>query len=104
MAVLAWDLTGHGARQTEGAASFYRRYKHASRLGAMVGEVQSAMDFIHCSPPEAFNTLPECSDGEFFTGKKSDKNSQLTPSIKLSTERAGWSRRSLQAIGSPGAG
>jgi hypothetical protein len=73
VAVLAWDLTGHGARQTEGAASFYRRYKHASRLGAMVGEVQSAMDFIHCSPPEAFNTLPECSDGEFFTGEKSDK-------------------------------
>ena len=68
IAVLAWDLPGHGARQTEGAAAFYRRYEQASRLGAMVGEVESALHFIRCSSPVAANTLPECSDGEFFSG------------------------------------
>lgn len=51
VAVLAWDLTGHGSRQTEAASTFYRRFRGgASRLGAMVGEVQSALDFIHCEP------------------------------------------------------
>lgn len=68
IAVLAWDLPGHGARQIEGAAAFYRRYEHASRLGAMVGEVESALHFIRCSSPTAANTLPECSDGELFDG------------------------------------
>jgi pimeloyl-ACP methyl ester carboxylesterase len=68
IAVLAWDLPGHGARQTEGPAAFYRRYQHASRLGAMVGEVESALHMIHCAAPQAFNTLPECSDGELFDG------------------------------------
>ena len=63
IAVLAWDLPGHGARQTEGTAAFYRRYGTASQLGAMVGEVESALHFIHCSPPGANNTPPECSDG-----------------------------------------
>lgn len=29
----------------------------------MVGEVKSALHFIHCSSPVAMSTLPECSDG-----------------------------------------
>ena len=33
VAVLAFDMTGHGARQDEGPANFYRRHPTASRLG-----------------------------------------------------------------------
>eukprot|EP01050_Picozoa_sp_SAG11_P017698 SAG11_NODE_2579_length_3199_cov_13.264194_3_plen_308_part_00 len=67
VAVLAWDMTGMGARQTEGGETFYRRFPAASRLGAMIGEIESALDFIHCSPKEAA-ALPECSDGSSHTG------------------------------------
>ena len=66
VAVLAWDMTGCGSRQTEGGANFYRRFPDASRLGAMVGDVQSALDFIHCSPASAAS-LPECSEGSAWT-------------------------------------
>lgn len=47
VAVLAWDQTGMGARQSEGGATFYRRSGgRGSRLGAMVAEIQSALEFV----------------------------------------------------------
>ena len=64
VAVLAFDLTGHGARQAEAHETFYRRFRGgASRLAAMVGAVQSALDFVHCSSAAA-QALPECSTGD----------------------------------------
>jgi pimeloyl-ACP methyl ester carboxylesterase len=64
VAVLAFDLTGHGARQTEAHETFYRRFRGgASRLAAMVGAVQSALDFVRCSSTAA-QALPECSTGD----------------------------------------
>lgn len=49
VAVLAWDMTGMGARQDEGAPRFYRRLPASSRLGLMVGEIAAALDMIHCA-------------------------------------------------------
>lgn len=50
IAVLAWDQTGMGARQSEGGATFYRRSGgKGSRLGAMVAEIQSALEFVRCT-------------------------------------------------------
>ena len=65
MAVLAWDHTGMGARQHEGAPNFYRRYPQASRLGAMVGEVSSALDFVYCTTATG-KADPHCSDGSDY--------------------------------------
>lgn len=67
VAVLAFDMPGHGSRQTEGAANFYRRYPAGSMLGAMVGDVVSALDAIHCAHPGS-SSLPECDDGAYHTG------------------------------------
>ena len=65
-AVLSWDMVGMGMRQhIDGAPLFYARHPRASRLGAMVGEVFSALDMIQCASasPEA-----HCADGEGHTG------------------------------------
>lgn len=68
VAVLAWDLPGMGARQTEAHETFYRRYaRGASRLGAMVGEVQSALDFIRCAGTRGGGDA-QCSDGSSHAG------------------------------------
>ena len=39
----------------------------APRLGQMVGEVEAALDFVHCSGPAGL-TRPECSDGSSHSG------------------------------------
>ena len=64
-AVLAWDQSGMGSRQHDGATKFYARHRDdgASRLGAMVGEIEAALDALHCLAPGAAATLPECADG-----------------------------------------
>jgi pimeloyl-ACP methyl ester carboxylesterase len=66
VAVLSWDPTGMGMRQhKDGAPLFYKRFPTASRLGAMVGEVHAALDFIHCASLKAG---ADCADGEAHTG------------------------------------
>lgn len=67
VAVLALDMPGHGSRQTEGAANFYRRYPAGSMLGAMVGNIAAALDVIHCASPGA-SALVECHDGSVPSG------------------------------------
>eukprot|EP00041_Stephanoeca_diplocostata_P030997 m.952034 g.952034 ORF g.952034 m.952034 type:complete len:777 (-) comp23867_c0_seq41:2494-4824(-) len=62
VAVLAWDMTGMGARQDEGAPNFYRRLPSSSRLGVMIGEIDAALDMIHCAGSNSAS-LPECNDG-----------------------------------------
>ena len=54
-----------GSRQHDGATKFYSRHRDdgASRLGAMVGEIEAALDALHCLAPGAAATLPECADG-----------------------------------------
>ena len=65
VAVLAWDGSGMGMRQRiDGAPRFYERHPTGSRLGAMIGEVQAALDMIHCASPQAG---AECADGEGHT-------------------------------------
>jgi hypothetical protein len=59
---LICDGGGVHCRQTEGASNFYRRNPSSSLLGAMVGEVEAALDLIRCSGPPAQGS-PECSDG-----------------------------------------
>ena len=68
VAVLVWDLPGFGMRQHSGGAHrFYGRTPHGeSRLGAMVGEVHAALDFIHCATPDK-SARPECTDGSSHT-------------------------------------
>ncbi|NIP97374.1 MAG: alpha/beta hydrolase, partial [Akkermansiaceae bacterium] len=48
-AVLAYDQCGFGDRLLEGA-DFYTRHPHWSKLGRMVFDVRSALDFIHGGP------------------------------------------------------
>jgi pimeloyl-ACP methyl ester carboxylesterase len=55
-----------GSRQLEGATAFYRRFPHSSRLGAMVGEVAAAIDFVRCASPAAA-AEPRCADGAGHT-------------------------------------
>lgn len=44
-AVLAFDQSGFGSRQTE-AAGFYNRYPHWSRMGQLVADTQAAVDLL----------------------------------------------------------
>ena len=48
-AVLAYDQTGFGTRWNE-AGYFYDRYPHYSRLGKMVDDLKSAVDFLQNDP------------------------------------------------------
>jgi pimeloyl-ACP methyl ester carboxylesterase len=48
-AVLAYDQTGNGSRETE-TASFYDRYPHWSQMGRMVEDARAAVDALAKDP------------------------------------------------------
>ena len=54
-----------GVAPGDGATKFTARHRDdgASRLGAMVGEIEAALDALHCLAPGVAATLPECADG-----------------------------------------
>jgi pimeloyl-ACP methyl ester carboxylesterase len=63
--VLAFDQCGFGLRLHEGAG-FYEKYPHWSRLGRMIHDVRSAVDFITEEKGEADGTMPFIDKNNIF--------------------------------------
>lgn len=73
--VMTFDQIGHGIRLKEGA-TFYNRYPSRSKLGRMINDARSAIDFIYCRS-SAGRTDRICHDGEVYTSTYPNKLDNL---------------------------